>query len=148
MNVIQKLIMNQCPDYDFSRYRFREGDMVETLDGALVIVEYSALEYVSAFPIRRSMTCRKKEFQRVSYSNLPYYKKGEFKHKSYPISNSIFWKLGDIVRDEPGYVVLLTKEDGDQKFSGFVLEAENEYYLHTRIYIRNPYAAYVLTDRR
>ncbi|WP_289751762.1 hypothetical protein [Bacteroides acidifaciens] len=78
MDILRNLILNKYPDYDFDRYHFKSGDIVRTLDGAVICVRESALEYVDAFPIVRSMRIREKVWQRVPYTDLPYYKKGEF----------------------------------------------------------------------
>lgn len=140
MNIIQKAILAEYPDYDFNRYRFKAGDYVTTLDGAEVIVEYSALDYIQGYVIKRSLKYREKGSARIYYTDLPYYT--EFMNKEYKVSKSLKWEIFNIVRDG-NTVVLLTKEVGHQKFHGFVLETDNSYYLHTGIYLENPYAGYI-----
>lgn len=142
--VIRNLILEKCPDYEFDRYRFKPGDIVKTLDGAIVVVEYSSISYISAFPIVRSMKFRKKEVQRINYKDLPYYDKGEFVNMSYKISKKVIWKVGDIVKSEyDDTVLLISEEDKKQQFVGFVLCTENSYYLHTKIILNSPTYGYV-----
>lgn len=148
MNVLQRLILRDHPDYDFEQYHFRAGDMVKSLDGGLFIVDYSACEYVEAFPLVRTLTYRKKEFQRVYYTDLPYYRKGEFVNSEYPIKDEriVKWEVGDIVCGEYGIVALLFQECGTQEFYGYVLDSDNSYYLHTRIYLPNPNRYYFKSE--
>lgn len=144
VNIIRNLILKSNPDYDFNRYRFKPGDIVRTLDGAVIVVEYSALDYIKAFPIKRSISCKIRQFQRVHYNNLPYYEKDNFEPICIPITKSLCWKIGNIIVDEYGAKVLLFEEVEHQCFYGFVLETDNDYYLHTRIYVQNPYKDYIL----
>lgn len=146
MNMIQKLILKEHPNYDFTRYRYQAGDIVRTLDGALVVVEYSAIDYVSAFPVIRSLKYRNREFQRIPYSDLPYYKCGEFCAEQIKPKRKLKWSVGDIVENTNGDVVLLTKETHSQGFHGYVLQSEQGFYLHTGIYIQNPYRDYVVVE--
>lgn len=143
--IIQKLILEECPNYDFDRYRFQPGDILKMSDGAIICVEYSALDYVSAFPLLRSMRVREKCWQKIYYSDLPYYQKGSFTSLDIIPINRLKWKVGDIVNmDKCDGKVLLTEEDDmrPQTFIGFVLECENNYYTHTGIYIENPMKDY------
>lgn len=145
MDVIRKLILNKYPDYDFDRYRFKSGDIVRTLDGALVCVRESALEYVDAFPIVRSMRIREKVWQRVPYTDLPFYTKGEFVSLNIKPTTSVKWKVGDFVTlDYEDSLALLTEEHKDrhQAFYAYVLRCSNNYYLHTGIYVENPMKDY------
>lgn len=145
MDILRKLILHECPDYDFDRYHFKSGDIVRTLDGAVICIKESALEYVEAFPVVRSMCIREKIWQRVPYTNLPYYRKGEFVNLSVKPTTSIKWKVGDFVYlDYEEGLALLTEEHKDryQAFYAYVLQCNNNYYLHTGIYIENPMKAY------
>ena len=44
MDILRNLILNKYQDYDFDRYRFKSGDIVRTLDDAVICVRESALE--------------------------------------------------------------------------------------------------------
>ena len=145
MNLIEKYIKKKYPNYDFNRYSFQAGDCVETLDGALVIIEYSAIEYVNAFVIKRSMKFRERGEQRIYLSDLPNIRKGEFVNKDIKVSESIFWKPYMIVHLERGdMTVLLLEEVKHQGFYAYVLSSENSYYLNTRVYVENPWKEYCL----
>lgn len=146
MNVIQKLILRDHPDYDFEQYHFQAGDVVRSLDGGVFIVDYSACDCVEAFPLKRTMKYRNKEWQKVYYKDLPYYRKGDFVNTPYVIKNErvIKWDVGDIVKNERNDVMLLFDSCGFQEFYGYVLDTSNTYYLHTRVYLRNPYRDFLL----
>ena len=147
LNIIDKLILQKYPDYDFDRYRYKAGDYVESICGAKMIVEYSAIEYVSAFVIRRSLQYRKYGQQRVYYKDLPYYAKGEFINGLPKVNETLYWNVYDIVYlEESNMRVLLTQEVKHQCFYGFVLETENNYYKHTSIYLENPYKQYIINE--
>lgn len=145
MNIIWKLITKECPDYDFTRYRFNAGDLVTTLDGAVVVVDYSALKYVNGWVIRRGLKYRQLGEQHVLYDDLTYYKKGEFVSQPYPLSVSLKWKLYDFVKLDDYVLLLIEEKDRKQSFYAYVLESENGYYKNTRIYIENPYRDYIVT---
>lgn len=49
MNVLQRLILRDHPDYDFEQYHFRAGDMVKSLDG-----DYSLWIILHASMLRHS----------------------------------------------------------------------------------------------
>lgn len=146
LKIIQKLILEECPDYDFNRYRFENGDIVKTLDGAVICVEYSMLDCVKASPIKRSMKIREKKLQCVYYNDLPYYEKGKFNNSIVvrPI-NKIKWSIGDIIEMD-NMTMLLEDEDKDrvQSFCAYVLESKNNYYIHTHISIDNPMRHYFI----
>lgn len=119
MNAINNLILSSVPDYDFNRYRYKAGDCVDLEDGARIIVEYSALEYVQAFVIKRFFKYPKGE-HRVPYSELPYYTKCDVPQLQSPvIHKSLKWKLWTVVpADEIDGSVLLIKDVGCQEFIG------------------------------
>lgn len=142
-DIIRKVILQRHLDCDFERYHYKAGDIARTLDGAVLICEYSAIDYINAFPIVRSISIRNKKFQRVPYTNLEYIKKGKYKKEEYPISKSINWKVGDIV-EQDGFIVLLYEEVRHQQFYGYVLEAEQKYYIDVRVFIQNNFASYVV----
>ena len=149
MNTLRKLILKKHPDYDFDRYSFQPGDCVETLDGAIAIIEYSAIDWVNAFIIKRSMKFRQKGEQRINLNDLPNLRYGEFISKDLEPSKSIFWKENTIVYVEhDNLLALLLKEVHFQGFHAFVLNCDNNYYLHTRIYLDNPYKDYCLDIRK
>lgn len=147
MNIIERLIIKKCPNYDFNRYRFKSGDYVTTLCGAKIIVKESALEYVDAYVLNRSLKYREKGLQRVYYDDLPYFEESAFINKLPKIQSRVNWKLYDIVHLELGNMtVLLTEEKGHQQFYAYVLSSDNNYYLHTSIYIENPYKDYIASQ--
>lgn len=145
MDVIRKLILNKCPNYDFDRHRFESGDYVTTLCGAKIIVKNSALDYVDAYVLVRSLKFRERGLQRIYYDDLPYFAKSTFINKLPKTQSSLNWKIYDIVHLEFGNMtVLLTEEKGHQQFYAFVLSSDNNYYLHTSIYVENPYKEYIM----
>lgn len=139
MNVLKRLILSKCPDYDFDRYRFKFGDIVETLDGAKIFVKSSALSYVEAFILKSSFTLRRHNYAKVPYDNLP----DKPLDTQIQVQTKLRWSVGDFVK-EPlyGMVVLLT-EKVDNGFYGLVVESSNPYYRETSIYITNPYQDYI-----
>lgn len=144
-DLIEKLILKKHPNYDFERYRFKAGDIVETLDGATIVVRYSACEYVEAYVIRKSLKYREKGLQNIKYDGLPYYKKGTFTNKLPKITRRLEWKVYDFVHLDNGNItVLLSDKVGHQAFYGYVLSSENNYYLHTNIYLENHFKDYVM----
>lgn len=145
MDTLRKLILSKCPDYDFERYHFSSGDYVETLDGARILVTEPALEYTHAYVLVRSLKYREKGLQRISYKDLPYYKKGTFVNKLPKLNTSKKWKLYDLVFVDEYFdmIVLLDECIGHQRFYAYVISSENKYYLNTRIYIENPYKDYI-----
>lgn len=145
MDVIKKLIRSKFPDYDFDRYRFKPGDYVITVDGARVLVKESALDYVTAYVLKRSLVYRELGEQRVYYKDLPYYDKDGFVNSTPKTSNSLKWNRFDFVHLGNGNMdVLLTEEIGHQRFYAFVLHSDMDYYLHTSVYVENPYKDYIV----
>lgn len=143
-NLMNKLILSECPDYDFERQHFVSGDIVKTLDGAVIIVTSSALEYITGYVYRRSLRYTKHCEVSVPYSELPYYKAGEFKSVEYKCQKKIRWSVGDIVQDPTyGAIGYLYEQVGHQQFYMYVLETDNPYYLHTGVYIESPYSGYI-----
>lgn len=144
MDVLKKLILSKVPEYDFDRYRFKPGDYVRTVDGARVLVKESALEYVTAYVLKRSLVYRELGEQRVYYKDLPCYNKGEFVNKLPENTRSIKWSKFDFVHLEDGNMyVLLTDEVKHQGFYAFVLSSDMDYYLHTCVYVENPHKDYI-----
>lgn len=142
MNAIEKLLKSKYPDYDLERYRYKAGDIIRTEDGAMIVVEYSAIEHIQGYVIKRSLVFREKGPQRIEYTKLPYYKKEKFKSEEFKINKRLSWGLYDIVKTDT-MTVLLTKNVRHQEFYGYVLKSENEYYLNTHIYLVNPFKDYV-----
>lgn len=144
MDTIRKLILQDHPDYDFNRYRFQPGDYITTQSGSRVLVEYSALDYISGYVLSRSLVYRSLGQSRIQYTDLPYFNKEEFVNRRPTINKTLKWNLFDFVHlDDGDMLVLLTECVGHQEFIAFVLQSENSYYLHTHIYVRNPYRDYV-----
>lgn len=143
-DVIRKMILAECPDYDFNRYRFKSGDVVKLDDNAVIIVKESCLTYVTAYVHKRSFKYHMYGEVRIPYTELPYFAKGKFQPYTYSIQKKLQWKVGDIVED-PTYDMIgyLLSEQGHQRFYMYVLETDYPYYLHTGVYIENPYAEYV-----
>lgn len=82
MNAIEKLLKSKYPDYDLERYRYKAGDIIRTEDGAMIVVEYSAIEHIQGYVIKRSLVFREKGPQRIEYTKLPYYKKKSLRVKN------------------------------------------------------------------
>ncbi len=144
VDIIHELVLKKYPDYDFERHTFVDGDLVSTLDGAVIIVRCSALAYVDGYVYKPSFKYHNKGEVRVPYSDLPYYKQGEFKSLGYNPIKSLKWRVGDIVKNPTyGTVGYLFKECDHQRFYMYVLETDNDYYMHTGVYIENPYACYI-----
>ena len=144
MNWIEKLILKDHPGYDFSRYRFKDGDFVKLDDGAVILVKQSGLVSVSAYVYKKSFKYHEYIEYEIPYSELPYFKKGEFKSEPYRIKKSLLWKEGDVVQDpEYGTVGYLYADLGEQKFYMWVLESPNPVYVHTGVYIENYWGDYV-----
>lgn len=143
-DIIRKVILAKCPDYDFDRYRFRYGDFVQTEDGAKLMVVESCLTYVKAFVLKRSLTIRVLGESKIFYENLPYYNKGNFKSVKYTINKSLLWKSGDVVQDND-FILLLCEDLGNQSFYAYVLETPYDYYKESKIYVVNPYRDYVIS---
>lgn len=143
-DIIRKLILRDCPNYDFDRHRFSSGDVVKLDCGAVIIVDESALTYIKGYVYKRSLKHREFGEVKISYDELPCYPKGEFKSYPYTVQKKLKWSVGDIVSD-PNYgtVGYLYEEVRPQEFYMYVLETNNNYYLHTRVYIANPYRGYV-----
>lgn len=143
-DIIRKMILTECPVYDFDRYRFNSGDIVRLDCGAVIVVDESCLNYVRCYVHKRSLKYREFGEVKVNYTDLPYYPKGSFVSHSYTIQKKLKWSVGDIVTDPTyGTVGYLYKEVGFQEFYMYVLATDNNYYLHTRVYIQNPYRGYV-----
>lgn len=142
VDYMKKLILSECPDYDFEQYRFTAGDCVKTKDNAIIVVDCSALKYVTAYVIRRGFKYNSIGETQVLYEDLPYYKKGKFTSLPYKLGTSLKWQVGEI-RKVDDMLVVLYAESGHQGFYAFVLETANKYYLHTRVYVQNQYKDYI-----
>lgn len=143
-DIIRKLIRSECPDYDFDRYRFKSGDVVRLDCGAVIVVAESCLDYVRCYVHRRSLKYREFGEAKVDYTDLPYYPKETFVSHPYTTQKKLKWSVGDIVTDHAYATVgCLYKEVGPQEFYMYVLSTDNSYYLHTGVYIQNPYREYV-----
>lgn len=145
MDLIRKAILQKCPDYDFDRYRFKSGDVVKLDCGAVIVVRQSYLKSVWAYVHKRSLHYRNLGSADIPYDDLPYYKKGEFRHAPYKLNKTLKWQVGDIVEDPTyGTVGYLYEETEHQCFYMYVMECDNSYYTNTGIYIQNPYGGYVI----
>ncbi len=144
-DIMDKLILRLSPGYDFNRYRYKAGDIVTALDGAILLVKESAIDYVTAYALKRSYMFRNRGENKVPYSALPDIPKGSYVHPGYKVNKTLKWKAGDIIIDETyeALTVYLYEEVHRQCFYGFVLAPENNYYLHSGIYIQNPYKDYI-----
>lgn len=142
MDILRKLIKREHPDYDFDRHHFSSGDILVTLDSAKIVVEYGALDYVSAFVVKRGLKYRELGACNIPYSDLPYYKRGEFQTASTKCSTSLEWKEWEF-RQLEGKVILLLNKVEHQTFRAYVLSSEDKSYEHEVIYVRNPFASYV-----
>lgn len=144
-DILRKLILKKYPNFDFNRYRYNPGDLIRLDDGAVVVVKEGALEYVDAYVYRHSLKYRYYNLVRIQYEELPYYVKGEFTTEVYKLNKTLKWRVGNIVQDPTyGAIGYLFEEVGQQRFYMFVLEADNPYYVHTGIYLENPYKDYVV----
>lgn len=144
MNYIQKLILRDHPDYDINRHHFDAGDIVRLDDNSIIVVEYSAIEYVQAWVVRKGFKYRELGEQRVLYTDLPYYRKGDFVSELPKISTSIKWKLYDFRVFDDKRTGFLYEQKGHQEFYAFVISPMNDYYFHTKIWVRNPFHEYIM----
>lgn len=144
MNILEKLISKKCPGYDFNRYHFNKGDIVKLSCGAVIVVEYSCLEYVQAWIHKRSLTYRDFTSVRIFYNDLPYFEKGTFTNYNYSVQKRLKWRVGDIILDpKTGVTSFLYEETRPQEFYAFVLKSDNKYYMHTHVFVPNPYREYI-----
>lgn len=142
-DILHKLILQRCPKYDFDQYRYRFGDIVETLDGAKIFVVESALDYVDAFILKSSFTLHRYTTCRVPYSNLPKYGKDEFVNEQLPVSNSLNWKVGNVVIDPQFNTKLLLTKSLDNGFTALVLESSVQPNYGCSVFVINPYRDYI-----
>lgn len=142
-DILHKLILQRCPNYDFDQYRYRFGDIVETLDGAKIFVVESALDYVEAFILKSSFTLRRYTECRVPYSNLPKYGQDEFVNEQLPVSNSLNWKVGNVVIDPQFNTKLLLTKSLDNGFTALVLESPVPPNRGCSVFVMNPYRDYI-----
>lgn len=147
LDILRKLILKEYPNYDFDRYHFDFGDIIECNDGSKVVCEYSTCEYIKAFVIRRGFKNRKIGYSNIYYEDLPYYSKKEgFTSLGANVSTFLKWTVGELRRVDGNMLVLLTEETGFQDFYALVLDSKNTYYLKTHIAIRNPYVDYIIQE--
>lgn len=133
-----KLISSKYPNADFNRYRFKAGDIFKVGDAVLLCL-YSAIEYVNCYVVTRSLQYRELGIEtKVYYDDIP--KEPVFVEPK--VRKSGKWKVGDIVRTD-GMLIYLYKEAHPQYFYAWVIEAENNYYLHTGIALPSPLYYYV-----
>ena len=64
-NYVQMAILAKYPDYDFSRHRFKFGDVLRTNNAALIFVISSALIYVEALILKSSFGFKKSTKMRI-----------------------------------------------------------------------------------
>lgn len=139
-----KIFSHYDEDYDPNRYHFNVGDVVKFDCGAIGIVRTAAVKWVDICIHKRSLVHRNFGVERVEYKDLPYVAKHEFIPAKYTINKTLKWHVGDVVEESNyGMIVYLYEETEHQCFYGFVLQSENKYYLHTGIYLPNPYRAYI-----
>ena len=146
LNIIQKLILKKYPNYDLNRYHYKCSDIINhKYNGAQIIVEYSAIEYIQGYVIKSGFGMKKGTKIRVNYDDLEYYAKDQYIKPDYNISSRIRWEPGDIVRDpDNGFILLITEYAGDG-FYALVLDSNgNEYYDETSIYVLNRYSDYIM----
>lgn len=144
-NIIHKLILQRCPNYDFGRYHFKFGDVVNTLDGAKIFIIESALNYVEAFILKSSFTLRRYTKCNVPYSNLPDFRKGEFVSEELPLATSLKWQVGNVVLDPQFNNKLLLIEEGEKNsFTAVILESDFPQYVGYFVCVVNPYRDYLL----
>lgn len=139
MNVLKRLILFKCPNYDFDHYRFKFGDIVETLDGAKIFVKSSALSYVEAYVLKSSFALRRFRYVNVPYDNLP----DKPLDEQIQVQTKLKWSVGDFVKESLYGMTILLTEKVDNGFYGLVVESTNPYYRETSIYITNPYQDYI-----
>ena len=143
-NYVKMAILAKYPDHDFDRYSFKFGDVLRTNNGALIFVIHSAITYVEAFVLKSSFGFKKNTKMRIAYTDLPYYKKGEFSSEVLDVSKKLKWSVGDVVIDNRfNTKLLLTEQLEDGGFYGLVLECENKFYTETSVYVTNPYIDYI-----
>ena len=141
---VKLAILAKYPDYDFDRHSFRFGDVLRTNNGARIIVIYSAITYVEAFVLKSSFGFKKHKRMRINYTDLPYYKKGEFKSEELEVSKKLKWEVGSVVRDpRSGSKLLLIEQQEHGGFYALVLECENNLYRGKTVYVTNPYIEYI-----
>lgn len=133
-----KFILSKYPNADLDRYRFKEGDIFKVGDAVLLCL-YSAVEYVNCYVIKRSLQYREPGVEtRVYYEDIP----REPVFVKPKLRKSGKWKVGDIVETD-GMLIYLYKEEHPQYFYAWVIESENNYYLHTGIALPSPLYYYV-----
>lgn len=143
-NYVKMAILAKYPDHDFDRYSFKFGDVLRTNNGALIFVIHSAIKYVEAFVLKSSFGFKRYKRMQIKYTEIPYYKKDEFKGEELVVSKKIKWSVGDVVIDpEYGSKLLLTEQCDGGGFYALVLECENKFYTETSVYVTNPYIEYV-----
>ena len=143
-NYVKMAILAKYPDHDFDRYSFKFGDVLRTNNGALIFVIHSAITYVEAFVLKSSFGFKKNTKMRIAYTDLPYYKKGEFSSEVLDVSKKLKWSVGDLVIDDRSGAKLLLMEERDcGGFYAAILDCDNEFYKETTIYIINPYRDYI-----
>ena len=142
--ILENALKKKYPEYDPNRYRFKRGDVVKTLDGAVVVITSEGILDVRGYVHKQSVKYRIGSEVTVPYSDLPKLPKDGFTPYQYKLNKSLKWKTGDIVEDINGTIAYLYGECDHQCFYGYVLESDMNHYIHTGIYLENPYRDYVL----
>lgn len=135
----RKVILAKYPDADFDRYRFQSGDIFKVGD-AILLCKESLIMDVVCYVIKRSLLYRELGTEiKVPYKELP----KEPIMVTPTICKRNKWKTGDVVQTEDNMTVYLYKEEHPHYFYGWVIQSENEYYLHTGIALPSPIYYYV-----
>lgn len=111
MNAIQRLILKDHPNYDFSRYRFRECDIANNiLNMAQILVMESALDYVTGIVIKAGFGCPKGLVERFGYIDLEYISQGEYRRQPYNIQKKLRYEAGDIIKHDDHLFCVLDRD--------------------------------------
>lgn len=143
MNIIQKLILKGNPDYDFDRYRFDIGDIVNnTRNYSIVLVIESALDYLEAIVIKRGFGVNKGEVLRVNYDDLEYFSKGEYIKPEYSYQHKLRYEAGDIIKDNGVSFCVISRENKTLTIMALEQYKFRGIYLGAKYCITDPYWDY------
>lgn len=129
MDLIRKLILRDYPNYDFTRYRFRFGDIIKFRESYLFALE-SSLTECKFLPLSKGFGFDKMQEVKISYTELPYYKKGEFESIKYRVKCS--YEIGTFATTKEGDVLIT--EVTENHVIGLCINPESDYY-GGRVYV-------------
>ena len=129
MDLISKLILRDYPDYDFTRYRFKFGDIIKFRESYLLALE-SSLTACKFLSLSKGFGFNKMQEVSFPYDELPYYKKGEFESIKYRVKCS--YEVGTFANTKEGDVLIT--EVTENHVIGLCLNPKSDYY-EERIYV-------------